>query len=473
MEPGSALAVPQDYKPTKADELNHMGALLFNKGQLEPARFHFLAALQLDPNHAMALQNLGAVLRNMGHYEAAASVARRSVRLSPENPFCQSNLGVSLLSLKDYDACLATLRRVAKALPDSGPSHHNLGLVLYMLGRFEEALASFDRAKGLQADNPVWESDRALTLLALGRLDEGLAAYEVRWKLLAKSPIWDLGLPEWQGEPLIGKSILVHHEQGFGDSLMLVRFVDSLVARRKATIVLAVPNELVRLFDFSFGGSVEVVPLLSDTLAKRQFDYHTPMLSMMRHLGIAHPDHISSYPYIVPPPDEDEIVTRLPKSALRIGIVWASGNHGMASMDRRRLVAVTKFLPFTELPGVSVISLQKGDEAQDIRRFGLEGLIYDASPRLEDFAATAILIEALDLVVTVDSAVAHLAGAMDVPTIMLSPYSRCWRWWNANQASGLPWYDNMVVLSQAQDGSWDNAVADALEHAVDMLGVMR
>jgi len=472
MELGSAFAVPQDYKPTKADELNHMGALLFNKGQLEPARFHFLAALQLDPNHAMALQNLGAVLRNMGHYEAAASVARRSVRLSPQNPFCQSNLGVSLLSLKDFDACLATLQCVTKALPDSGPSHHNLGLVLYMLGRFEEALASFDRARAIDGANPVCESDRALTLLALGRLDEGLAAYEVRWKILAQSPIWNLGLPEWQGEDIRGKSILVHHEQGFGDSLMLVRFLRELV-ETKADIVLAVPNELVRLFEFNYGNYVEVVPLLDEGLAKREFDYHTPMLSMVRHLGIRRPSDISSVPYLSAPWDEHDIANRLPKAELRIGVVWASGNHGPVTVDRRRLVHVTKFLPFTELPNVSVISLQKGDEAQDIHRFGLEGLIYDASPRLEDFAATAQVIAALDLVVTVDSAVAHLAGAMDVPTIMLSPYSRCWRWWNADKYSGLPWYDNMIVLSQSQDGSWNNAVADALEHAVDMLGIAR
>ena len=443
--------VPKVAEPSaKAVELNAKGAQFFRDGHMEPARLHFLAALLLEPNQPQVLQNMGAVLRNLNYHEAAESMARRSVVASGDNAFCRSNLGVAQLSLKKYHEALITLKSVTKDMPDSGPSWHNYGLALYMIGRYEEALAVLDKSIELAFAIPQVRSDRALTLLSLGRIQEGLEAYECRWDMLAKSPIWDLDIPEWQGEPLFHRQILVHHEQGFGDSLMLVRFV-KLLLDQKAQVTLAVPESLIKLFARSFP-AITVVDMKEPITGV--FDYHSPLLSVMRHIGINTPKDIDASPYLIGEPMK--CTTPLPDARLRIGICWASGNHSEALRERRRIVPITQFLPLSEIPDVSLVSLQVGKESGDICANGMEGIIFDLSHKLEDFSLTADLIARLDLVISVDSAVAHLAGAMGKPCVLLSPYTRCWRWWSKN--NGWPWYERMTTFHQSQSGHWTEAV---------------
>jgi tetratricopeptide (TPR) repeat protein len=436
-------------KLSRAEELNAIGAKFFHEQQMEPARLHFLAALSLESDHPQALQNLGAVLRNMQHFEAAESVARRSVKASRNNPFARNNLGVSLLALKKYDEALDLFRTLSNASPDLGPVWHNFGLTLYMRGRHAEALKAFDKAMGLKYESPQVLSDRALSLLSLGQLDKGLAAYECRWMLLAKNKVWDLGIPEWQGQDLDRKHVLVHHEQGLGDSLMLVRFVKE-VQEKGAIVTLVVPEALVKLFARSFP-SVRVLDYDED-LNATEFDYHSPMLSVVRWLGYKTPVAISSLPYLASRPTN----VHLPEAQLRIGICWASGNHGPALRERRRMVPLTAFLRLSEIPNVKLISLQVGYEGGDIVRNGMEGIVYDVGHHLDDFSITADVISALDCVISVDSAVAHLAGALGKPCLMLSPYTRCWRWWKLY--TGQPWYDQMKVFVQSPDGTWDAAM---------------
>ena len=438
-------------------ELNTVGAKLFAQGHIEPARLHFLAALSIDPTHFMSLQNLGAALRTLGHYAAAESVARRSVVSAPDNPYCRSNLGVSQLHLKKFSEAIATLKSVLVDLPESGPSWHNYGLSLYMTGKLDEAMVAFNTALSFDASNYQAQSDRALALLSLGKIQEALAAYEVRWKLLHRNKIWSMGLPEWQGEALLGQRLLVHHEQGFGDSIMLVRFVKAL-AKLGGSITLAVPQELVKLFKRSYR-FVKVIDMTDEILnAPENFDYHTPLLSTMRWLGLQKPSEIDPQAYLFAKPMQ---FLKLPDAKMKIGVCWASGNHGPALLERRRVVPLVSFLPLTELPSVSLISLQKGDEAKDILKNGLEGIVFDISAKLEDFAATADVIAHLDLVISVDSAVAHLAGAIGKPCLMLSPYTRCWRWWNKN--IGWPWYSRMLVYHQSPSGSWDEAMGKVVK----------
>lgn len=438
---------------SKAEELNAKGAQFFREGHLEPARLHFLAALSIEPDQPQVLQNLGATLRSLNHFEASESVARRSVVASKGNPFCLSNLGVAQLGLKKYNEALLTLRDVTKALPESGPSWHNYGLVLYMLGRFDEALVAFDKSLACGYTSPQLLSDRGLTLLALGRIQDGLEAYEVRWEVLAQASVWRMRIPEWKGEPLIGTRVLVHHEQGYGDSLMLVRFV-KLLAKQAAHITLAVPAPLMALFERSFP-FLRVIDLeqIPET-AEDNFDYHTPLLSVMRWLGVKQPKEIDASPYLIA--DAMRPVVNLPEAKLKIGICWASGNHGPALMERRRVVPLTAFLPMSEIPGVSLISLQVGRESGEVAVHGMEGIVFDLTPKLDDFSITADVISRLHIVISVDSAVAHLAGALGKTCLMLSPYSRCWRWWN--KTSGWPWYERMTIFHQSQNGSWGEAM---------------
>lgn len=451
-------------RPAKADELTNAGVRLFHEGKLDPARLHFLTALALEPKNPIALQNLSAVLRNMSHFQAAIAVAKRCVALTEErNPYQLTNLGVSLLGVKDFKNSLALIREACDLLPDSYHSWQNLGLVYFNLGFYDKALACFERGIAIQPNN-LCKADKSITLLSMGRIQEGLALYECRWEMLYRSPVWNLPFPEWQGEDLTNRRIILHHEQGFGDSIMLSRFVKNFV-ERNCYVSLAVPEQLVRLFRKNFKNA-DVVPFGHKSLSEdSSYDYHSPLLSVMRHLGIQGPSDIDAKPYLTaplgPPP------AKLPKAAKRIGICWASGNHGPVLRDRRRMVPLPLFLPLFDDLDVALISLQVGDDAKDIPAYGLEGLVFDISYKLEDFAATASLIAPLDLVISVDSAVCHLAGAMGKPVIMLSPFTRCWRWWNI--PSGGPWYNTMTIFSQSENGTWDEAMKLAVARARGIL----
>lgn len=455
-----ALSPP---RPQKADELVNTGVRLFHEGNLDPARLHFLAALSLEQKNPVALQNLGAVLRNMGHLHASAAVARRSVALSEDkNPFRLTNLGVALLGLKRPTDALKYIKQATELLPLEAPSWQNLGLVYYTMGKYQDAMECFDKSLSI-AYSPTTASDKSLTLLSMGHLSDGLAFYECRWQTMYKSRIWDLRIPEWQGEDLRDHRLLLHHEQGFGDSIMLVRFVKPLLDLH-CDITLAVPQPLVRLFRKNFP-RVNVRPIDDPNINEdSSFDFHSPLLSTMRWLRINRPDDIDSAPYLEPLGPSP---MKLPRSRKKIGICWASGNHGPILRDRRRLVPLHLFLPLLDDVDVGLISLQKGEDTKDIITYGLEGLVFDPSVRIEDFAATANVIAELDLVITVDSACAHLAGALGKPVLMLSPYTRCWRWWGL--PSGHPWYRRMVIIPQASDGSWDAAMKTAVGRALWVL----
>lgn len=441
--------------------LINTGNNLLTQGELEAARVHFLAALAIDPNQPVALSNLGAVLRMLRHYPAAAAVTQRSVLLSNGNdPHALSNLAVSYMSMKQFSLARLTAEKALEKLPDAAPIWHNYGLILYMTHQFKDALKAIDKSLALAPDNPTAQSDRALTLLALGRLQDGLEAYEIRWRNFALSRIWGLNIPEWKGEPLEGRKILVHHEQGMGDSLMLVRFLPEL-ARKHCHITLAVPRELVTLFDKSFP-FITVKAMDDETInAAAGFDYHSPLLSVMRWLGISKPEDISNTPYLVAEP---KAPMNLPPTSAKIGICWASGNHSPIMAERRRMVPLSLFLPILVHKDISLISLQVGEDAKDIQMQGLEGIVFDPTSKITNFADTASLIGCLDLVISVDSAVAHVAGALGKPCLMLSPYSRCWRWWS--KTSGWPWYSRMLIYHQSADGSWDAAMQKAVERAL-------
>jgi len=444
---------------SRASHINAVGAQLFRDKEYEPARLHFLAALSLEPAHPQALLNLSATLRMLGHHAAGEVISHRSVIVSNNNVFCRSNLGVAKVSLKKYAEALPILRQVALETPASPHSHHNYGLSLYLLGRYKEAINAFNNAVALGYEDPQFKSDVALALLSMGELGEGLAAYEARWGVLNKSKIWTCPFPEWQGEPLKGCRILLHHEQGFGDSIMLSRFVPAVQALG-AKVTLAVPDGLIKLFaqNFLFADVVSMDD--ENLLTTGTYDYHSPLLSTMRHLGLTKPGEIDPKPYLK---SKGKFPLKLP-SGFKVGICWASGHHGKLLNERRRLVPLVSFLPLLKDPDIALVSLQMGEAVKDIVTHGLEGLVFDIAPRVDNFADTASVIASLDLVISVDSAVAHLAGAMGKPVLMLSPFSRCWRWWGKTE--GWPWYEGMKILYQSEDGTWTAAMEKAIRMAV-------
>ena len=452
-----------EQKPTRSDELNHIGTEFYAKGMLRPAYFHFMAALESDPRNSRAWMNIGATLAHGGHDPAAEIAARLGLALDPFNVMFKNNIGNALMGQRKYSEAVRYFDEALQAISTDAGLYHNQGLALYMFGDFSQAEAYLRQAVELRPDVPAIQNDLALAMLCQGKIQPALEIYEVRWKTLYQSKIWGLGVPEWQGEDLQGKKILIHHEQGFGDSIMLGRFIADVVALG-AEVTISVPPELMRLFGYlNYGGpSLRIIDWESDDV-KAEYDYHSPMMNVMRWLGIASKGEISSEPYITLP-EEYEVNFKLPPAKVKIGLCWASGDHGPHLSKRRRYIPLEKLFPLALLPGVRLISLQKGENEKDIEHSGAHSFVFNPMAKVQDFYDTAHLISQLDLVITVDSAVAHLAGALGKPVIMFSPSPRCWRWWNI-KFNGLPWYEDMVIVQQAEDGSWDEAIVEAVEEA--------
>lgn len=430
-------------------ELNNIGTQLYTDRQLGSAYLHFMAALVVDPSNYLSWMNLGAVLCNMQKGPAAEVACRRALLADPNSPGILNNLANALSQQRKYADAIKIYHKIIETGHTEAGVHHNLGLAYYMLEQFASARKEFEIALHLRPDVTVIQNDLAMTRLALGDLDHGLADYEARWVTLFKSKVWELAIPEWKGENLQGKRILVHHEQGFGDSIMLCRFVNELLTEG-AQVTISMPKELVRLMQHNF----PLCPVLKwDEMPEAtDYDFHSPLLSVMRWLQYNSPHEISPTPYLTAPGTFGD---KLP-GKLKVGICWSSGDHGFALQKRRRIVPLEKLLPLAAKADVKLIGLQKGDAVKDIEFIGAQAMVLDCLARAEDFADTADIISQLDIVISVDSAVAHLAAAMGKPVIMLSPSPRCWRWWGS--VDGLPWYQDLSVAQQSVDGSWDDAV---------------
>ncbi len=460
--------------PSREEQLFAAALHFHSRGEIEAAKLHYLAVLQLNPTHFLALQNLGAALIALGKFHASVAVSRRAKKIQPKSLHVMSNLANALTRLRHYDEAEALLiectRMMEKdeaerkeqnlALDESNAGiWHNYALVKFILGDYKKALAGFDKSLQIKPDTVSVLADRGLCLLSLGHIQDGLAAYEVRWEALYKSRIWELPIIQWQGEDLSGRHILVHHEQGFGDGIMFSRFLQNLNAMG-ATITVACPPSLHELYETNFPYVTAKNWEDLDSVGSG-YDYHVPMMSLMRWLNIKSPADINSAPYLKAHKGF-EFRPSLQSNAKKIGICWSSGNHGPNLSERRRDIPLELFLPLLEQSDVTLVSLQKGDNERDIVRCGVESLIHNPMGKIENFADTAAVIQYLDLVVTVDSAVAHLAGAMGKKVYMLGPYTRCWRWWSVS--TGRPWYNDMKVFTQSIDGTWNAAVRSVVQN---------
>jgi hypothetical protein len=439
------------------EELLNRGVGFHEQGNIEAARLHYDGALLSQPDHPAALMNLSAALLSGRMDYAALSVSNRAISLAPDNLGAYINKAGALYALGHFEAALEINQEILAKDPNIAGVWHNSGIVNSYMNEFENALRLYDKALTLPMSPPAEQmvrSDRALSLLSLGRLKEGIEAYRVRWEKLYKPKVWQLGIPIWWDCDLRGARLLVHHEQGFGDGIMLCRFLPMLKELGISDLVVAAPEELRDLFE-PFGYPVED---WNDEVSLREHNCSCfmPMLDILGALELT-PDMISSDRYIRASTPK----FKLGPDGFRVGICWSSGDHGFAISHRRRYVPLEKFFPLAEIPGVRLVGLQKGHPEKDILNLGAESFIFDPMPRCGNFAQTAQVIQGLDLVISVDSAIAHLAGALGKPCWMLGPYARCWRWWEG--MSGSPWYENFNIYTQGTYNNWDIPMNTVIE----------
>jgi tetratricopeptide (TPR) repeat protein len=415
---------------------NNLGHVLLALGQDAEARQHLEQAVRLQPDYVEAHSNLGSAYLRQGELEKVVASLEKVVRLRPKRAGASKNEA----ALPAENRSLLTLNYVGV--------YYSLGLAYYGLGRYQEALSSFEQALNINPESFENCFARALIRLLHGDFERGWRDYEYRWQYRT---IPEPAGPQlmWDGSPLKGKTILLWAEQGFGDSIQFIRYA-SLVKQQGGTVVVRCPEKLTRLLS----GCPGIDRLASIEAPLPAYDVQAPLLSLPRILGTTLETIPTNVPYLFVPSDLVERWRCKLNSGdgFRVGIVW-QGDPANNS-DRDRSFRLRHFAPLARVPGVQLISLQMGPGQEQLREMdGLFSLI-DMGSRLNDFADTAAVMKSLDLVITCDTAAAHLAGAIGVPVWLGLPFSPDWRWLLNREDS--PWYPSMRLFRQSRRGDWES-----------------
>ncbi len=480
-----ALVLMPDY----VEAHYNLGSLLWQTGDVDQAVPLLQQAVTLNPDFGAAWLNLGCVLLRIKRPDEAIASLRRAVALMPRSASAHSNLGAALIDqnalLEGIESCLraTTLdaehgdayrnlcaaylkldqiekaissgRHAARFSPNCADAHWNLSVALLRASQYEEAARACREAIACRADFADPHANLGLILLLLGQYREGWKEHEWRWQSRAcATPRRNFPAPPWDGSPAPGRTILVHAEQGFGDTIQFLRYLPLVRAKADAArVIFECPPELARLLAHSRDWNAEIVARRDwEGTGLPAFDRHVPLLSLPWRLGWFEPMGAPS-PYLCA--DEKrrtEWKTKLGAAqGLRVGVVNAGSP--VHTNDRNRSLPLEKLAPLFEIAGITFHSLRP---LKDHRPAIAESGLIDWSEHLLDFSDTAALIAHLDLVITVDTAVAHLAGALGKPVWILLPFSPDWRW--GLESEETPWYPTMRLLRQSMPGDWTSVV---------------
>jgi tetratricopeptide (TPR) repeat protein len=499
----AASIAPNDFEATY-----NLGIVLHELKEFAEAADAFRQALLLKPDLPQAMSNLAAALQGLDDYDGAADLLRRAIALNPDFAEAHGNWGGHLWRQGDLDGAKKSCLRAIELNPNLPGAHGNLGHVLFDQGDYRGALDSYDQSLALKPNvvvspNPqqispnasaghpwkrgdlrnafdacrrigpdfaIAEYRRALAtksncvellyyvgLLHLlhGDFAAGWHNYEYRWQTkMLRNARRDFSQPQWLGQPLAGTRILLHAEQGLGDTLQFIRYVP-MVASRGAKVILEVPSELRRLVETTLGSIAQIV-----TRGSRlpDFDCQSPLLSLPLVFQTTQTSIPASIPYLQAHAQlAGEFAQHCASPAntgLRVGLVWSgSPRH---TRDPQRSTPLAQLCALTEIPGATFYSLQKGPAAKDLLNMPIDMNLVDLSGYLNDFADTAAAIANLDLVVTVDTAVAHLAGALGKPVWILLTRNPDWRWLLDREDS--PWYPTARLFRQGVAGDWSPVI---------------
>ena len=436
-----------------AETWDRLGTVRGILGDYSGAAECFLSQLALDGTAAGAWSNLAAALGKQRDWSGAIEAGRQAVRLAPHQAAAWSNYGNALRDFGRVDEAIEALRTAVRLDPNLPDATGNLALALATRGDLDAALPWYDRAVALNPRGAEARLNRAVAWLASGDFARGLPEYEWRFGTEQMRGYAPLPGTPWRRESLAGKSIAVQCEQGLGDAMQFSRLATRLYAQG-ATVTLIAPPTLKRLLQSVAG--VDRVVGQGDPLPAT--DFVTALMSLPLLTGLDVGSIPNSVPSLTAPPEAVEAwrAKLSGVSGLKIGVAW-QGNPNHVG-DRFRSVPLRQFAPLAAVPGVSLISLQLGSGREQLARtdFPIQDL-FDPEPR--DFAETAGLIEHLDLVISVDSAVAHLAGCLARPVWVLLPVNADWRWLRDRPDS--PWYPTARLFRQTTFGDW-NAVIPCL-----------
>jgi Flp pilus assembly protein TadD len=437
-------------QPNFAAAQGNLGVTYAELGRLDEAVACYNQALQLQPNNVEASYNLGNALREKRQFAHAVPHYEHVLRLRPGFAEAHCNLGLTYAELGELDEAVVCYHRALGLQPDGALAHNNLGDVLRTRGQFAAALARYEQALRLQPDFPAAHYNRALVLLARGDFEHGWAEYEWRWRLKNIS-LPALRQPLWDGSPLAGRTILLHAEQGLGDTLQFIRYAP-LVKSQGGTVVAACQRPLL--------GILETCPGIDRLVAKDsplpEFDVHAPLLSLPRLLGTTLENVPADIPYLLPDARLVDFWRRELGAfeTFKIGIAWQGSTTYRE--DRYRSIPLVNFEPLARVEGVQLFSLQKGPGSEQVGAVADRFVVVDLAERLDEpaggFLDTAAVTANLDLVITSDTSIGHLAGALGVPVWIALAVAPDWRWLLHRDDS--PWYPTVRLFRQREWGNW-------------------
>ncbi len=469
--------------PAHADAQHLLGVLRHQQGRNVEALLLLSSALKAAPKSADVLSNYGAVLNMLKRHEEALARFEEALEVQAGHMKALTNRADTLARLERYEDALAAYEDILAASPDHLYALNECGGIYVKLGRFEAALSCFDRALALEPTQMELHLNKGKALRAINQCSEALACFESADQARPRHVLTPIGTPVSSGcgsaisraagritsgggaepigstsganfphryglatMPIEGKTILLHAEQGMGDTIQFARYA-SLVARRGANVILECPAELAQLL-CCIEGLAQIVPSGNPL---PPFDFHCPLPSLPLAFGTELATIPANGPYIWPA--EERLAKwrdRVPNSGrMRIGICWAGSSEHVN--DRNRSIALEKFSTILSAPGIDFVNLQKHvseEEEAILREHGVNPL----GQEFADFADTAAVMATLDLIVSVDTSVAHLGGAMGRAVVLLLPFSSDWRWLLGRTDS--PWYPTMMLFRQTAIGDW-------------------
>lgn len=438
-----ALALKPDY----AEAHSNRGNALKELGRLDEAVASYDKAVAIKHDYAEAYSNRGIALQELKRAEEAVVSYDKALTIKPDYAEVHSNRGIALQALGRLEQALASYDTALSIKPNYAEAHYNRGVVLKELKRLDEAVASYEKAIQIKPDYAEAYFNEALALLLAGDFDRGLELYEWRWKIdktgLKKR---EFSQPLWLGaENISGKTLLLYAEQGLGDTIQFCRYA-KLAKALGIRVILEVPKELLGLLS----GLEGVDELMENGKELPTFDYHCPLMSLPLAFKTELTSIPSPKPYIAASPQQSEEWAQLlgRKIKPRVGLAWSGS--ALHKNDHNRSLTLRQLLPY--LPdGYEYVSLQK--EVREIDKKLLMGSgIRHYGEELKDFTDTAALCDFMDLVISVDTSVAHLAGAMGKKTWVLLPYAPDWRW--LLDRSDSPWYESMNLYRQDESRGW-------------------
>jgi Flp pilus assembly protein TadD len=439
---------------TNLDALSELATIAFATRRTELGAMLCQKAIELYPATASSHNNWAYALVRMNRFEEALESCETALTLKSDFAEAYNTRGIALKNLQRYDQALASYDKAIVLKPDFAQAYNNRGIVLQNLARYDGALADFDHAIALKPDYAEACWNKGLFKLLLGQFDDGWRLYEWRKRTPDLHGSREFSQPEWRGDAdLSGKTLFIHFEQGLGDTIQFCRYA-SLAEARGARVVLSVQDKLVRLVS----GASSTAEVIGAETAPLNFDYHIALLSMPFALKTDVSDIPNNTPYLRAEPERSKKwAQRIGNHGFKIGIAWQGAK---LAADIGRSFSVGEFAGIARIPHVRLISLQKGDGVEQLEKLP-EGIriesFGDELDAGDSFVDTAALAESLDLIITSDTSIAHLAGALARPTWVLLRSVPDWRW--MLDRSDSPWYPTMRLFRQKRAGDWSSVFA--------------